>query len=369
MGSWTSSKLKSFVEYSLSKGATLSQVKEDLLRSGWSKKVVTKIFLEKSFKKLAKSSIIRVDALSKSFDNTKIIDSISFDIKPKEIFGIIGLSGSGKTTLLNLMVGFLEPDSGDASIRSRNDRLYSVYKKPELVKSMIGFATQEPSFYSRLTVKENLSYFASLYGFSPLEIKKRISALMRLMGLSDYESKKAKNLSGGMQKRLDIACALVHNPKILILDEPTADLDTIACEDMWHLLKQIKKQGTTVIIASHFLDELEEICDRIAVLHGKRVVDVGSPDELRSMYSKNYELNFKLESGKYQDIIAFLLQNKELQIAKTMRKEGRAIIHTPYPKKAFQCLSSNLEKTKEVLVDAYISKPSLKEYFGSLVKR
>ncbi len=368
MSRWTSSKLRSFVEYSLSKGATLTQVKEDLLRSGWSKKVVNKIFLEKSFKKLSQPAIIKVDAVSKSFDSLKIIDSVSFDVKPGEIFGIIGLSGSGKTTLLNLIVGFIDPDSGDVAIRL-GEQLHSVYKKPELVKETVGFATQDTSFYSRLTVLENLNYFASLYDLNPRYVKRRCNALLRLLGLEDYKDKPAKTLSGGLQKRFDIACALVHNPKILILDEPTADLDPIACEDMWHLIKQIKKQGTTVLVASHFLDELEMICDRIAVLHEKRIVDVGAPEELKHMYSRNYELNFKIESGNYREILDSLTQIPALEVTKTVKKDGRAIVYTPHPKEALQYLMNILDKSKEVLVDADVSKPTLKEYFESLVKK
>jgi ABC-2 type transport system ATP-binding protein len=172
-----------------------------------------------------------------------------------------------------------------------------------------------------------------------------------------------------MQKRLDIACSLVHNPKVLILDEPTADLDPIACEELWQLVKQIKKQGTTVIIASHFLDELEDVCDRIAVLHKKRILDVGTPEDLRNLYSKNHEVNFKVESGRYDDLIGMLLQNKGLEIAKTMKKGGRAKIFTPHPREALQYLGQIIDKSKDVLIDANISKPTLKEYFESLVKR
>jgi ABC-2 type transport system ATP-binding protein len=368
MVSWTTSRLKSFVEYSLSKGSAIEEVKLGLLKAGWSNAVVAKIFTEKSLKKMGQPSVIKADAVSKSFGRLKILDSVSFDVKPQEIFGIIGLSGSGKTTLLNLVVGFIEPDAGDVSLRF-GDRFYSVYKKPEMVKRAVGFAAQEASFYSKLTVAENISYFASLYGLAPDEARKRCSALIRLIGLAGYENKQAGELSGGMRKRLDIACSLVHNPEILILDEPTADLDPIACEELWQLVRQIKDQGKTVIIASHFLDELEAVCDRVAVLHEKRIVDIGSPDELRNMYSKNYELHFKLESGNYKAVLDELSEHADLEISKIVKKDGAATVCTLHPQKALEYLSAIIEKSKEVLIDANISKPSLKEYFESLVRK
>jgi ABC-2 type transport system ATP-binding protein len=172
-----------------------------------------------------------------------------------------------------------------------------------------------------------------------------------------------------MRKRLDIACSLVHNPEILILDEPTADLDPIACEELWQLVRQIKDQGKTVIIASHFLDELEAVCDRVAVLHEKRIVDIGSPDELRNMYSKNYELHFKLESGNYKAVLDELSEHADLEISKIVKKDGAATVCTLHPQKALEYLSAIIEKSKEVLIDANISKPSLKEYFESLVRK
>ena len=191
---------------------------ENLVKAGWPSDLVNE-HMNKSVKKSSSlvGSAIFVDNISKRFDSNIVLDNVSLDIRPGEIFGIIGLSGAGKTTLLNLMVGFFEPDKGDVVVHTPDGKAVSIFRSPEVIKSVFGFSTQSPSFYSKLSVKENLAYFGELFGLPPKEIYSRTKELLDLVKLNNFENSLAGNLSGGMQKRLDIACALIHKPNILLL--------------------------------------------------------------------------------------------------------------------------------------------------------
>jgi len=216
------------------------------------------------------------------------------DVNENEIFGIIGPTGVGKTTLLECIVGLLNPDEGDVYIKI-NENYYSVLKHRNHFKPFFGFASQYPSIYNNLTVEENLKYFAALYRLRKEEANNNINYLLHLLNLQDDKKTLAGNLSGGMQKRLEIACSLIHNPKILLLDEPTADLDVISRKQIWGLIKEINKNGTTIILSSHLLQEMELLCNRVAILKSGRVVVCGTVEQIKRKYgSKNLDEVFEL---------------------------------------------------------------------------
>ena len=181
--------------------------------------------------------IVKIIGVSKSFGSKNVLDSIDLDINDGEIFGIIGRSGAGKTTLLESLVGFVPVTKGEISYKSDENGIYnfvSILENSDQVKRSIGFSTQTPSFYEKLTVKENLEYFASLYDIPKKFIAERIKKIIELVELNGEENTISENLSGGMQKRLDIACSIINDPKILILDEPTADLDPVLRKHIWY---------------------------------------------------------------------------------------------------------------------------------------
>ena len=226
-----------------------SEIRSLLLKAGWPSNLVQK-YLSKV--KPAEGAILHIHGISKSFNGTPVIESADFDVNKGEIFGIIGMSGAGKTTLLNLLVGFLKPDQGDVVFTLPDNSNISIVKQTDLVKKFFGFSTQSPSFYPKLTVIENLEHFGTLAGIPERKIRTRAKELLRLVGLSPAQDVIAEKLSGGMQKRLDIACALMHNPEVLILDEPTADLDPIMRKQLWQLIKDINKENCC--------DEFDENC-------------------------------------------------------------------------------------------------------------
>ncbi len=323
------------------------------------------------------SPLLRIENLSKSFSLKPILENINIDVHKNEIFGIIGLSGAGKTTLLELLIGFLKPDGGDIKLHmgglldnaTATENYLSVRRNRDKVKSLFGFATQRPSFYDDLTVRENLEYFGEMYGIRHNVLERNIKTVLDLVGLPQQEHTLAVELSGGMQKRLDIACALVHNPKILILDEPTADLDIVLRKQMWELAKRINKNGTTIILTSHFLDEIENLCDRIAILHDRRVVKQDSVSHLKKLYSKNQELHLLLKSSNYGELIRHLQQQQNYPITRMRREGKKLVIYSEQAEKLVYYLIHVLEQLNEQITDLYLNRPSLNEIFEKITTK
>ena len=247
---------------------------------------------------------IELRDVKKKFGKHLILDGVNLKVDKDEIIGIIGSSGSGKSTLLKVLIGFYLPTSGKIYFQGKN-----IYKDMKEVKKTFGFATEDNSFYGSLTVKENLCYFGSLYNVPSRLIKRRADELTKLVGLDEAENTLGENLSIGMQRRLDIICALIHNPKVLILDEPTEDLDPILRKQLIGVIQKIRRNGTTVILTSHLLHEVGDICDRIAILHNKHIIEIKSPDDLKHEYQTNS-----------LDMVFRAVIERKVDIAKTGKK-------------------------------------------------
>ena len=230
---------------------------------------------------------------------------------------------------------------------------------------MIGFAAQKPSFYPYLTVQENMEYFGSLFNLSKDALLSNIEALLNLMELKPNRFLLAKNLSGGMQRRLDIACSLVHDPKILILDEPTSDLDPILRKHVWELIKIIRSKGTTIILSSHHLTEIEHLCDRIAVLKGGTFVEINTFDAIKKKYIKHKKVNIEVKSKDYDRLLkrvpARLIKSQIVQ-------DNELIITTKNPTKLISSLIKRSESLKDEIINLAVANPNLDEVFVSISK-
>ena len=222
--------------------------------------------------------LIKFKEVSKKFKKKVVLESINLTIPEGKITGIIGASGEGKTTILKLLVGFYKPTSGDITYAKR-----AILKDKDL-KNIVGFSTEDGSFHDRLTVLENIMHFSELHHIPRKEAKKRAEEQMNLVGLSYARDTIAGNLSMGMKKRLDVAIALMHNPQVLIMDEPTADLDPLLRDHMLRLIKKINNEGTTVILTTQILGEMDKICDKIAILYDKKIIVQGTPKEIKAKY-------------------------------------------------------------------------------------
>lgn len=228
------------------------------------------------------TEFIQLKGVTKKFRKNIVLDDVNLDIPEKQITGIIGASGMGKTTILKMIIGFYKPNKGKITYLKRN-----VLKDLKNIRQIFGFSTEDGSFYQDLTVKENLYHFGSLYGMKRKDIKDRTKEILDFVGLSGALNTKARDISVGMKKRLDFACSLVHKPEVLILDEPTADLDPLLRNQILSLIQKIKKTGTTVVLTTQLLEEMDKICDYIAILHNKKIIEKDTPKNIRKKYSSD----------------------------------------------------------------------------------
>jgi len=215
-----------------------------------------------------------VAGVSRSFGKRPVLENISLSVGRGEIFGLLGPSGSGKTTLVRLVIGLDVPDRGD--IRLLGERVPSL----SLLRR-IGYMAQSDALYGELTGRENIAFFAALLGLRGRELKRRIEEKAELVQLSDHLHKPVRLYSGGMKRRLSLAVALVHEPELLVLDEPTVGIDPVLRKSIWEELDRLRVRGVTILVTTHVMDEAEK-CDRLAMIRDGRVTAVGTPDELKA---------------------------------------------------------------------------------------
>lgn len=235
----------------------------------------------------SKIPILKIENICKSFGKKNILDSLNFEIYEGEILSIFGLSGSGKSTFLKILCGFMNPDSGQIKTNYGDKKLrFQKVRNSELIRSLFGFASQEPSFYPNLTVVENLKYFGTILSVPKVDLKNRIEEILLILNLSEVRDTLSSELSEGMKKRLDIGCSIIHNPKILILDEPTANLDFRLRDELLDYVREINNVGMTIIFVSHYLDEVEKISGRIAILSNSYMELIENTGNLKSAFQK-----------------------------------------------------------------------------------
>jgi ABC-2 type transport system ATP-binding protein len=219
--------------------------------------------------------LVQTSGLTKKFGSLVAVDHIDLSVKVGEIFGFLGPNGAGKTTTVRILCGLMMPTSGNATVVG-----YDVVKEPEEVKQRIGYMPQAYGLYDDLTVEENLEFFGSVYRVSSDERRKRADEILQLVRLEEFRRQFAGQLSGGMKRRLSLAVSLIHNPELLILDEPTAGIDPPLRRIFWDYFRQLNQRGVTFFINTHYMDEAE-LCDRLALISYGRLVSLGSPTELK----------------------------------------------------------------------------------------
>ncbi|MGE5403297.1 MAG: ATP-binding cassette domain-containing protein [Candidatus Doudnabacteria bacterium] len=223
------------------------------------------------------SPIIEAKGLTRMFGKLTAVNNISFSVEPGEIFGLLGPNGAGKSTTLSMLCTILRPTAGTAVINS-----YNVVERPARVRKSIGIVFQDPSLDDRLTGLENLQMHGNLYGVPRGSMKGRIDDVLELVELSDRANDQVRTYSSGMRRRLEIARALIHYPKVLFLDEPTIGLDPQSRDHIWTYITGLKKQeGITIILTSHYLDEADKLCDRISIVDHGNIVAMDTPHNLK----------------------------------------------------------------------------------------
>jgi ABC-2 type transport system ATP-binding protein len=225
------------------------------------------------------NAAVEVSGLTKDFGATRALDAATFDVAPGEIFGLLGPNGAGKTTTMRILLTLLKPTAGTARVAG-ND----VTHDPVAVRERVGWVPQEHTVDPLLTVMENMTFMGGMYHLAPIAARHRAAELLELAGLSGQGHKVAKVLSGGTRRKLELAMSLLNVPAVLFLDEPTVGLDITARRDLWAYVRQISQQGTTIVLTTHYLDEADALCDRVAIIDRGRIQATGAPAGLKITY-------------------------------------------------------------------------------------
>ncbi|MEZ0536375.1 ATP-binding cassette domain-containing protein [Caldicellulosiruptoraceae bacterium PP1] len=297
----------------------------------------------------------------KRYGDFVAVDNVSFNIKEGEILGLLGPNGAGKTTLINCFVGLYKIDSGNLEIFGKK---YDEY--PSEIKKNIGFVPQELAIYDDLTAYENLKFIGRLYNLKGNLLKERIDYALDFTGLYDKKNELVSKFSGGMKRRLNIACAILHKPKLLFLDEPTVGIDPQSRKHILDSVIKLNQEGTTIVYTSHYMEEVEQVCSRIIILDHGRVIAKGTKSELKDLISSEdrivitlSELNYNLvdEINKMQSIKDCVVDDSKLIIV--AEKNGKAL------NSIIEIISSyNIE-----ILSINIEKPTLEGVFLTLTGR
>ena len=300
--------------------------------------------------------VLEAEALSKVYDRKVVLFELSLKVKDGEIFGILGPNGAGKSTLIRIISGIEAQDSGNLTILQK--RAGSENRR------RLGIAPQENAVYPLLTCMENLMYFGSLYDVTGNTAVQRANKLLEQIGLGAKKNVVAGHLSGGMKRRLNLACALMHEPKIIILDEPTTGLDPETRMRMWETVREVvKRTKATLILTTHYMEEAEALCDRIAFVSGGQVVAAGTLDELKKLVGKEV---VKLASvpGDSDKLIKIV---KDIgDIGSVTATEHGVLIEGKDIASRLAEISKAVEKNGETVIEISVSRPSLEDVFLKL---
>jgi len=267
------------------------------------------------------SDAIIVRDLTRRFGSFVAVDRISFDVARGEIFGFLGANGAGKSTTIRMMCGLLKPTSGTASVDG-----VDVSKNPEEVKRRIGYMSQKFSLYETLTVDQNIRFFGALYGLSDDRIRARTKFVLEMAGLKGRENTKARDLAGGWRQRLALGCAILHEPRIVFLDEPTGGVDPISRRRFWRLIQDLSRDGVTILVTTHYLDEAEH-CHRIAIVNAGKLAAIGTSLELKKIFAGRPIV--EIHSDRPVDVMRALEDMPEVEKTTVFGTAVHAVLRTP----------------------------------------
>jgi len=219
--------------------------------------------------------------LSKQFGKFIAVDNVSFEVRQGEIFGFLGANGAGKTTTIRMLCGLLIPTSGEAWVNGLN-----VNNQAEQIKQQIGYMSQKFSLYQDLTIEENINFYGGIYGLSREKISHKKEGILKKLNLIEHRNMLTVNIPLGWKQRLALGCAVLHDPPILFLDEPTSGVDPVSRREFWDLINEMAFQNTTVFVTTHYMDEAE-YCNRLSIMHQGKIITINQPKELKAIYKKD----------------------------------------------------------------------------------
>ena len=303
--------------------------------------------------------VLRVEGVVKKYGDKIAVNNVSLSVQRGEIYGLLGPNGAGKTTLMSIIAGILDPTEGRVEVLGGDPH-------DREIRARIGYCPQESVVYDNLTGLENLMFYAGLYGLSGSRAKQKSEELIRFVGLEEYAKDLVKTYSGGMKKRLNFAIALVGDPDLILLDEPTTGMDPRVRRSVWELIERLRKAGKTIILATHYMEEADELSSRVAIMNlGRKVVE-GTPEELKKKYGPKAVVSVELVKVT-QDIIEFI---KPYALEGRVVVEGNVLrVHVEDPDEASPKIVSELVKRGYKLNMLKIDRPTLEDVFLRLTGR
>jgi len=300
--------------------------------------------------------MIKIESISKSYDEVKALKSVSLEINKGELFGLIGPDGAGKTTLMRILMTLLKPDSGSAKM----DKL-DVVKDFKKIRRMVGYMPGRFSLYQDLSVEENLNFFATVFGTT---VQENIDTIRDIYyQIEPFKTRRAGDLSGGMKQKLALSCALIHKPKILVLDEPTTGVDAVSRKEFWDMLKKLQKKDITIMVSTPYMDEAG-LCDRVALIQNGNILDVDSPGQITEKFPR------KIIRVRSDDMFRLINDLRAYEKAETVFAFGEFVHFTGlHDKVETKELDSYLEsKTHSNIVVEEIA-PEIEDVFMNLMEK
>ncbi|WP_088226780.1 ABC transporter ATP-binding protein [Desulfosporosinus sp. FKB] len=304
--------------------------------------------------------LVEAKNLVKRYKDVLAVDNVSFTIEEGEIFGLLGPNGAGKTTAINALIGIKRLDSGEITIFGKNPKDHELEIKRDL-----GVVPQDLAIFEDLTAYENLCYFGKLYGLKGSLLKERVEEALKLTGLMEKKKEYPRKYSNGMKRRLNIACAIVHHPKLIIMDEPTVGIDPQSRRHILQSVQQLNKKGATIIYISHYMEEVEEICTRVVIMDQGRVIAKGSKDELKALMTSDQRVVIVLSTLNYT-----LVDNiKKLAGVKEVYVNGNELtVISRKNSKNLNGIINYVAESSEILA-LNVEQPSLETVFLTLTGR
>jgi ABC-type multidrug transport system ATPase subunit len=308
------------------------------------------------------NAAIEIEGLTKKFGNFTAVDGVSLSVENGEIFGFLGPNGSGKSTIIRMLCGLIMPTAGTARVAG-----FDILKQTDQIRQSIGYMSQQFSLYQDLTVWENINFYAHVYGLKGEQLKQRRNAVIDLTHINDYVDRRAGALSGGWKQRLALASALVHEPKIIFLDEPTAGIDPVARRELWDLFFQLSGQGITLFVTTHYMDEAER-CARVGYIFNSRLITYGAPDELKKLPDVT-PADAKWVEVTCPNTTVALAELKRADYVMDATIFGQSIHLLMLKDEPLERLKETLGKIGITDAEVALARPSLEDVFVTLTKR
>ncbi|MDH5482130.1 MAG: ABC transporter ATP-binding protein [Candidatus Bathyarchaeota archaeon] len=302
--------------------------------------------------------IIEVEGLMKHYGEVKALDDVSFSVKEGEIFGLLGPNGAGKTTLMEILCGLRRFDEGKVNVFGLD-----LVKDPYKIRSLIGFCPQETLLYDLLSVRENFAFAASLYSLSSRKFKERVEFSSKFLGVEEFLNRRVQQLSGGMKRRANLAASVIHDPPIVILDEPTVGFDPNIKREFWELMKALKDHGKTLLLSTHDMYEADEICDRVAIMDEGKIVALDKPLILKKTIGGEASIRVRVKDDQVEK--ALKLIDKYNHIA----KDNEVQVFVANPWETMPEISKKLISQRILTEKVEVVEPTLEDVFIKLTGR